>query len=541
MPTQIVKGSDTTTFDYAPDNSRIYRKDERGTEVTQTWYLGKVYEVAEKAGTTEERWYLGNVVLSKSSKNSVLNYEVLHSDSQGSTVTVTDGAGALVSHSLYDAWGQQSSIFVGSTSQLFVQSLQRRGYTGHENVDGMGIIHMNGRIYDPLLARFVQADPMLQFAQYTQGYNRYAYVPNNPMTYTDPSGYLLKWVMKATGIGHLLRAIASVPLLDSMIAIGLNFIPGCQGWCTAVYQGLKTYAVTGSLGAGLRAGAFAAAAPGGANFGNAALNFIADGVAGGVFSVLQGGKFGHGFISSAVGNQMAGAGGNNPYMRVAVSAMVGGTISAVTGGKFLNGAASAAFATALREYNDGAFGGTQYKSDGGSEVDAVASNLTDAERTEFLKLLGEGKEKLKVFKDDLLNKTGNYEKIRKLYGHLDDSKFENARNSLIDKASAAIVKADFYIANPDRLVSVSGVSGAYFPDGRVGISFGKFHYDKVDTIIHELGHSVGLVHPDVAQSVATIQSISRQAFSAFPPDEGLRSSVLINANAFEYAVMGRFQ
>ncbi len=317
MPTQIVKGSDTTTFDYAPDNSRIYREDKRGTEVTKTWYLGKVYEVAEKAGSSEERWYLGNVVLSKSSKNSELNYEVLHSDSQGSTVTVTDGKGALVSHSLYDAWGQQSSIFVGSTSQLFVQSLQslqRRGYTGHENVDGMGIIHMNGRIYDPLLARFVQADPTLQFPEYTQGYNRYAYVLNNPMTYTDPSGYFVKWMMKKTGTWDLLRAIASVPILDAMVTIGLNFIPGCQGWCSAMYvaafQAAKTYAVTGSFGAGLRAGAISLATPGGAGFDNAALNFVVDGINGGIFSVLQGGKFGNGFISSAVGNQMAGAGGD---------------------------------------------------------------------------------------------------------------------------------------------------------------------------------------------------------------------------------------
>lgn len=222
---------------------------------------------------------------------------------------------------------------------------------------------MNGRIYDPLLARFVQADPTLQFPEYSQGYNRYAYVLNNPMTYTDPSGYFVKWVMQKTGTWDLLRAIASVPILDAMVTIGLNFIPGCQGWCSAMYvaafQAAKTYAVTGSFGAGLRAGAISLATPGGADFGNAALNFVVDGINGGIFSVLQGGKFGNGFISSAVGNQMAGAGGSNPYMRIAVSAMVGGTISAVTGGKFLNGAVSGAFATTLKEYSEGnIFAGT---------------------------------------------------------------------------------------------------------------------------------------------------------------------------------------
>ena len=34
-----------------------------------------------------------------------------------------------------------------------------RGFTGHEMLDAVGIIHMNGRIYDPKLGRFMQADP----------------------------------------------------------------------------------------------------------------------------------------------------------------------------------------------------------------------------------------------------------------------------------------------------------------------------------------------------------------------------------------------
>ena len=208
----IAKGIDSTKFEYAPDNSRIYREDTRSGSVTKTWYVGKTYEYSEKGSDTEQRWYLGNVVMSQSSKTSGTNFEVLHGDAQGSTVTVTDGSGKLVSHSLYDAWGQQSVLQVGPTSQLFIQSLQRRGYTGHENVEGLGIIHMNGRIYDPLLARFVQADPTLQFAQLSQGYNRYSYVLNNPMTYTDPSGYFVKWLMQKTGTWDLLKFIASVPI-----------------------------------------------------------------------------------------------------------------------------------------------------------------------------------------------------------------------------------------------------------------------------------------------------------------------------------------
>jgi hypothetical protein len=53
----------------------------------------------------------------------------------------------------------------------------------------VGIIHMNGRIYDPALARFLQADPIVQDPTSSRSLNRYSYVWNNPLNATDPSGY----------------------------------------------------------------------------------------------------------------------------------------------------------------------------------------------------------------------------------------------------------------------------------------------------------------------------------------------------------------
>ncbi|CAC9424010.1 hypothetical protein [uncultured Gammaproteobacteria bacterium] len=52
----------------------------------------------------------------------------------------------------------------------------------------MGFIHMNGRVYDPQIGRFLSADPYIQAPYNTQSYNRYSYVMNNPLKYTDPSG-----------------------------------------------------------------------------------------------------------------------------------------------------------------------------------------------------------------------------------------------------------------------------------------------------------------------------------------------------------------
>lgn len=51
---------------------------------------------------------------------------------------------------------------------------------------------MNGRVYDPTIARFLSADPFIQAPSNLQSYNRYSYVMNNPLRYTDPSGFFWK-------------------------------------------------------------------------------------------------------------------------------------------------------------------------------------------------------------------------------------------------------------------------------------------------------------------------------------------------------------
>lgn len=48
---------------------------------------------------------------------------------------------------------------------------------------------MNGRIYDPVIARFLSPDPFVQAPDNSQGLNRYSYAWNNPLVVIDPSGY----------------------------------------------------------------------------------------------------------------------------------------------------------------------------------------------------------------------------------------------------------------------------------------------------------------------------------------------------------------
>ncbi|NOU19200.1 MAG: RHS repeat-associated core domain-containing protein, partial [Bacteroidales bacterium] len=60
----------------------------------------------------------------------------------------------------------------------------------HEHMAGFGLINMNGRLYDPYLQRFLSPDPFVQSPTNTQSYNRYTYCLNNPLAFTDPTGYI---------------------------------------------------------------------------------------------------------------------------------------------------------------------------------------------------------------------------------------------------------------------------------------------------------------------------------------------------------------
>lgn len=71
-----------------------------------------------------------------------------------------------------------------------IDDTTRQGFTGHEMLDNLDFVHMNGRVYDPRAARFISPDPFIDGAGHTQGWNRYAYVKNNPLSFTDPTGFM---------------------------------------------------------------------------------------------------------------------------------------------------------------------------------------------------------------------------------------------------------------------------------------------------------------------------------------------------------------
>ena len=67
-----------------------------------------------------------------------------------------------------------------------------RGFCMHEHYRDFGLINMNGRMYDPLVGRMLSPDIVIQNPEYSQFYNRYSYCFNNPLRFTDPSGYVVR-------------------------------------------------------------------------------------------------------------------------------------------------------------------------------------------------------------------------------------------------------------------------------------------------------------------------------------------------------------
>ncbi len=115
----------------------------------------------------------------------------LHRDYQGSIIAITNDTGAIVEKRQFDAWGAILKVQDGNNNVLNGLTILDRGYTGHEHLQSVVLINMNGRIYDPKLHRFLQPDNNIQDPFNTQNYNRYSYVLNNPLKYTDPSG---EWI-----------------------------------------------------------------------------------------------------------------------------------------------------------------------------------------------------------------------------------------------------------------------------------------------------------------------------------------------------------
>ena len=112
-------------------------------------------------------------------------------DHLGSTSMVTTDTGALVMETRYKPWGEVRFATAKKTLPTRYTYTGQYSYITDDATDlgsaGFGLMFYNARWYDPYLGRFAQSDTIIPSG--VQGWDRYAYVNNNPLLYTDPSGH----------------------------------------------------------------------------------------------------------------------------------------------------------------------------------------------------------------------------------------------------------------------------------------------------------------------------------------------------------------
>lgn len=124
-------------------------------------------------------------------------------DNLGSTTVITTGPGETLAELTrlgYDAWGRRRNASGADDSWSGLGTLQNTednsGFTGHDQLDTLGLVNMGARLYDPITGRHLSADPTIPDPADLQSLNRFSYVLNNALAYVDPTGLAGSPVLK---------------------------------------------------------------------------------------------------------------------------------------------------------------------------------------------------------------------------------------------------------------------------------------------------------------------------------------------------------
>lgn len=230
LPTVVRKPGYQAQFAYGPDHERWRQVATypNGTETTH--YVGGLLEKESTTATGLTYWrhYVptpggSTVVISRNSDGKTSTTYVVP-DHLGSSDTLLDANGALYGRLSFDAFGNRRGADWRRTTTpdwSGIASTTRQGFTAHEMVDNVGLVHMGGRVYDPKLGRFLSVDPVIGNLGDSQSAHPYAYAGNRPLNSVDPTGLAVDGPCSGVCIG----IIMSVGKTLSNLLFG-----GVQAW-----------------------------------------------------------------------------------------------------------------------------------------------------------------------------------------------------------------------------------------------------------------------------------------------------------------------
>jgi RHS repeat-associated protein len=152
---------------------------------TTTAYVGDYFEWNGSAPTMTRYYYSGETRAAVRNSNGTGTNGLVYllGDHLGSTSITSDPVdGDKLSELRFKGWGE--------TRYSLTSAPTDRRFTGQIEEAGIGLYFYNARFYDSALGRFTSADTLIPGARDVQAWDRYAYVRNNPVNYTDPTGHI---------------------------------------------------------------------------------------------------------------------------------------------------------------------------------------------------------------------------------------------------------------------------------------------------------------------------------------------------------------
>jgi len=353
-PTRLRNGSgsgaQTADFIYGADGQRVVQAigtgdGELGTgtnhTAARTVYVGlgatgkSVYERTTRGSTVEHAQYiyagsahggsafaLRVVTEDTSSLAQRTDYEYHHFDHIGSLTAVSDAQGHVTGPAWggpaatiygYDAWGaRRSPDGRPADASTLGSTTNNRGFTDHEEIPTLGLVNMNGRVYDPVAGRFLSPDPNVQTTSDLQSYNRYSYALNNPLKYSDPTGYYNYWENGLGGFVNFALGIAGGVVCAATGGAGCPIVLAIASTVVnstaAIASGSSWDSVIGTTAVGLGVGVLSSGlgdAIGGAvgttdKMSAVISGAVGHGLSGAFMTPLTGGDLGENIVSGAV-------------------------------------------------------------------------------------------------------------------------------------------------------------------------------------------------------------------------------------------------